>query len=248
MHLPLALAAALLGSPSADSAAVDLVRRMHDRYAGKWPESVTFVQTSTFHEDDSTRVETWYEAVGSPSMLRIDFAPLEGGNGVIFRADSVYAFKAGKQVFAGPEIHPLMVLSRDVYGLPPDRTIEKLRALGFDLSRMREDTWQGRPVHVVGAESGDLESPQFWVAAENLVFVRLIQPSKQDPSRIEEVQFNGYRPLGQGWIETEVLFFENGKLVFEERYADTREGVEFEPDLFEPASWDRPGWVDASVR
>lgn len=247
MHLSLALAAILFGSPAADSTAEDLVRRMHDRYAGKWPEGVTFVQTSTFHEGDSTRVETWYEAVGS-SMLRIDFAPLENGNGVIFRSDSVYVFKSDSLVFAGPEVHPLMVLSRDVYVLEPGQTLEKLRKLGFDLSRVREDTWQGRPAIVVGAEPADPRSPQFWLDAENLLFTRLIQPSKQDRSRIEEIRFNDYVPLGGGWIETEVLFFQDGELVFEERYADPREGVELEPHLFDPARWERPGWVDASVK
>jgi len=40
--------------------------------------------------------------------------------------------------------------------------IEKLKGLKFDLSIEREETWQGRPVYVVGARAGDLHSAQFW--------------------------------------------------------------------------------------
>jgi len=243
MPLPLLLASVLVSAAAPDSSAEDLVRAMHDRYAGRWPTETTFVQTSTFHEADSTRSEIWYEATGSPSKLRIDFAPLENGNGVIFRGDSVYQFKSDSLVAAVPRVHPLMVLSRDVYVLPVEETLAKLRDLGFDLAKVREETWQGRPAYVVGADAGDLESPQFWIDKENLLFVRLIEPAKQDPGKTEEIQFNEYRRLEGGWIETEVLFFLDGKLVFEEHYEDMREAPELEDALFDPGNWGRPSWV-----
>lgn len=248
MQIALVLAALALGPPfgfpaSADSTAGDLVRAMHDRYAGRWPSSVTFVQESTFYEGDSTRVETWYEAIGAPSLLRIDFAPIEEGNGVIFRNDSLYQFKGDSLVHSGPQVHPLMVLSRDVYFLPVEEVLEKLQGLGFDISKVRDDTWQGRPVVVVGAEAGDLKSPQFWVDKERLTFVRMIEPLEQAPSKIQEVQFNGYQRLGGGWIETEVLVFVDGRKVFSETYSDIRE-AQLEDGLFDPARWGRPEWVE----
>jgi hypothetical protein len=100
-------------------------------------------------------------------------------------------------------------------------------------------------VRVVGADSGDLTSPQFWVDAENLLFVRLIQPAQQDPTKTEEIQFNKYRRLGGGWIETEVLVFVDGEKVFSEDYDDIREAPGLEDALFDPASWGRPSWVKA---
>jgi hypothetical protein len=222
--------------------AEELVRRMHDRYAGKWPQNVTFIQTTTFYEGDSTRAETWYEAV-QPGKLRIDFAPLEGGNAVIFRGDSLYQFKAGTLAGSRPLVHPLMVLSRDVYDDPVEKTVARLQPLGFDLSKVREDTWQGRPVYVLGADASDEKSPQFWVDKDNLLFVRLIERSEQDPAVTEETQFNKYKPLGEGWIETEVVFLRNGKPFIREEYRDMQADVQFDPDLFNPQKWVPPTWV-----
>lgn len=246
MPLSLIAAAVLVGSAAApDTTAEDLVRMMHDRYDGRWPTDVTFVQTSTYYQGDSTRVETWYEATGSPSKLRIDFAPIEDGNAVIFRNDSIYQFKADSLVGSVAEIHPLMVLSRDVYVLPVEQTVGKLRSLGFDLSKVREDTWEGKPAYVVGAEAGDLKSTQFWIDKENLLFVRMIEPLKPDPTKTQEIQFNKYRKLGDGWIETEVLVLIDGKKVFSESYDEIREAPELEEALFDPREWGPPGWVKA---
>ncbi|MBA2565983.1 MAG: hypothetical protein H0V09_11265 [Gemmatimonadetes bacterium] len=232
------------GAGVADSTAMVVLQAMHDRYDGRWPRNVTFVQTSTFHEPDGkTRQETWYEAT-APGVLRIDIAPVDSGNGIVFRNDSIYQFKRDSLVAAVAQMHPLMVLSRDVYEIPVERTAEKLRALGFDLGKLREDMWQGRPVYVIGAVAGDEKSAQFWIEKENLLFVRLLQPSKKDAAVMEEIRFNKYRPLGAGWIETEVDFLVNGKRVFFEEYRDIRRDVEFAPELFDPRRWGRPAWVE----
>jgi hypothetical protein len=244
MPSALALVALTLAAPvRPDTTAEDVIRAMHDRYAGSWPTNVTFVQTSSWIENDSiVRQETWYEAI-EPGKLRIDIAPLENGNAILFRSDSVYQFRNDSLVGSAHQPHPLMVLSRDVYELPVEQTVEKLRRLGFDLSKVREDVWQGRPAWVVGAGAGDSTSAQFWVDRERLLFTRLIQPSKQNPAVTEEIQFNEYVPLGKGWIETEVVFFADGKRVFHERYADPRENVTFDDALFDPQRFGPPGWV-----
>ncbi len=234
-----------LGAAAPDSTGLDVLRAMHDRYAGQWPDKVTFVQKSTFYEPGGeTRVETWYEAIEAPDRLRIDIAPIEEGNGIIFRNDSLYEFKSDSLVRVVAQPHALMVLSRTVYDLPPEETARKLEALGFDLAKVRQDTWQGRPVYVVGAEAGDLRSHQFWVDKERLVFVRLLQPAKQDSSVTVEIQFNEYQPLGAGWIETEVVFLANGRRTMLEEYGHIRSGVALDRDLFDPRRWGRPGWVN----
>ena len=244
MHVPALLALIAAPFAPADSTGLDVLRAMHERYAGRWPDRVTFVQTSTFYEPGgSTRVETWYEAIEAPDRLRIDIGPVERGNTILFRSDSVYQFKADSLVLAVPDVHPLMVLSRTVYEIAPEATAEKLEAMGIDLSKVREDTWQGRPVHVVGAEEGDLRSPQFWVDRERLVFVRLLRPSEKDPSQVQEIQFNEYEPLGEGWIETEVVFLVNGRRVMLEEYADVRHDVDLDEALFDPRRYGRPRWV-----
>jgi hypothetical protein len=138
-----------------------------------------------------------------------------------------------------------------VYAQPTDRTLSVLRQSGFDLSRVREDTWMGTPVYVVGAAAGDLRSKQFWVDRERLLFVRLIQPAGPNATGTSEIQFNRYRPVGGGWIAEEVQFFRDGRRAFLEVYYDVRTGVPLDDRLFDARAWGSvPHWTtpDASRR
>lgn len=235
----LALLGALAGSPPQDGEA--LIRQMHDRYAGKWYQTLTFVQKTT-HEDGN--IETWFEALQFPGLLRIDIAPIDSGNVLLFRHDSLYVIRGKQSRPARGLIHPLMVLGFDVYFDSPETTIGKLKGLGFDLTRMQEDTWQGRPVYVIGAAAGDSVSNQFWVDKERLVFVRSLQPGQGGATM--ETQFNKYERLGEAWISPEVLFFRNGVVVTREEYSHMRANVELPASLFDP-KYAEPEWVTVPV-
>jgi hypothetical protein len=230
---------ALLAGPSPKDGEA-LIRLMHQRYQGKWYRTLTFVQKTGFPKQN--RVETWYEAARIPGYLRIDITPIDSGNALVFRNDSVYRFKGGDLAASRSFVHPLMVLGFDVYADPPDTTIRRLRDLGFDLSLLREDRWQGRPVYVIGAPAGDTLSKQFWVDRARLVFTRLLEPT-QDGSGHTETQFNKYRPLGRGWVSVEVRFSLNGEVVQTEEYSDVRDDVDLPEELWESAMYRKPGWV-----
>jgi hypothetical protein len=219
-----------------------LIRAMEERYRGKWYRTVTFVQTTTLTRP-APHTETWYEAARIPGELRIDIAPIDSGNMILFRNDSVYRFQQQKIVANRALIHPLMVLGFDVYAMDPDRTIAKLAELGFDLSRIREDQWQGRSVYVVGAAAGDSTSAQFWIDRDRLLFVRMLQPLPDGSGRIAETQFNQYQRLGEGWIAVEVVFNIDGQQVTKEAYADVRAETPLSDPLFDPASYVRAGWI-----
>jgi hypothetical protein len=216
-----------------------LIQAMHHRYHGKWYKSMTFVQTTEFLKPNP-RTETWYEAMKVPGFLRIDIAPLDSGNTLLFRADTLYQFRQASLRQSRPLVHPLMVLGFDVYADPPATTEQKLAGLGFDLSKIHEAEWQGRPAYVVGAAKGDTASAQFWVDRERLLFVRLLQPN---PNGISETLFNKYQPLGKGWVAVEVLFSQNGELTLKESYADVKGDVALPDVLFDPAAYGKPGWV-----
>jgi len=232
------------GTPPAPAPYPDgtaLIKAMHERYEGKWYRTLTFVQTTTL--PTKQRVETWYEAGQIPGKLRIDIAPLDSGSAILFRADSVYRVRQGKAGKGQPFVHPLMVLGFDLYRDSVSRTLAKLTAMGFDLSRIREDRWQGRPVYVVGAAAGDTIAKQFWVDQERLVFVRMLEPAGGKEGAVAETQFNKYQPLGQGWISVEVLFTVGGELIQKEEYADPRADVNLPDSLWEPAAFSRPTWM-----
>jgi outer membrane lipoprotein-sorting protein len=221
----------------------DLVQAMQKKYDKSWYKTATFVQkTTNFDKDGNRKVETWYEALSVPGSLRIDFTPIKDGNGILFTNGMIYSFKNGKMENSRPFVHPLMILGFDIYKLPMANVMDVLKGLKFDLSILREDTWQGRPVYVVGAKQGDLHSPQFWIDRKQLYFVRMLRPAGRDGAQTQETQFNKYQRLGGGWMAPEVIFMVDGKTVTTEEYSEMRANVSLDSKLFDPQYWTTVHW------
>ena len=212
-----------------------LIEAMQNRYVGRWYRTLTFVQqTTTFPANRDSVSTVWYEAALLPSRLRIDFEPIEAGNGVVVRGDTQYVVQRGSVVRTVPRANELLLLGFDVYFLEPSFTAAWLRRLGFELSRIRQDEWQGRQVYVVGAsDATDLRSRQFWVDREHLLFVRLIQPATVG-QRIHDIRFLNYRPIGRTWIAPLVEIYEDGRLAMREEYRNVRIDVALDTALFDP--------------
>ena len=223
----------------------DLVTAMQKKYSKSWYKTATFVQkTTNFEKDGTSKVEIWYEALSVPGSLRIDFTPTKAGNGILFTNNQIYVFKDGKVETNRPFVHPLMVLGFDIYRMPQTEVMEKLKGLKFDLSIIREDTWQDRPVYVVGAKPGDLRSAQFWIDKKNLYFVRMIRPAGKDGLQTQETQFNKYQKLGGGWMAPEVIFTVDGKTVTTEEYSELRADIPLDARLFDPQYFATVHWKE----
>ena len=223
----------------------ELIAAMQKKYGKPWYKTATFVQeTTNIQPDGSSKVETWYEAMSIPGSLRIDFAPTKAGNGILFTDGKIFIFKDGKVENTRPFEHPLLILGFDIYRMPANDVTTKLQSLKFDLSQFREDTWQGRPVYVVGAKAGDLHSPQFWIDQENLYFVRMLRPAGKDGTQTQETQFNKYQKLAGGWIAPEVIFLVDDKVVTTEKYSEIRGDVKLDPRLFDPQFWTTVHWKE----
>ena len=222
-----------------------LIAAMQKKYGKSWYKTATFVQeTTNFQPDGTSKIETWYEAMSVPGSLRIDFTPTSAGNGILFTGGKIYVFKDGKVDTTRPFEHPLLILGFDVYRAPAADVTAKLQALKFDLAQFHEDTWQGRPVYVVGAKAGDLHSSQFWIDQENLYFVRMLRPAGKDGAQTQETQFNKYQKLGGGWMAPEVIFMVDGKVLTTEKYSDMRADVTLDPKLFDPQFWTTVHWKE----
>jgi outer membrane lipoprotein-sorting protein len=246
-RLFLTVAISLLMLPAGSHAQIkntnELIAAMQHKYEKSWYKTATFVQeTTNFEPDGKSKVETWYEAMSVPGSLRIDFTPTSAGNGILFTDGKIYVFKDGKLDRTRPFAHPLLILGFDIYRSPAADVTAKLQALEFDLTQFREDTWQGRPVYVVGAKAGDLHSPQFWIDQKNLYFVRMLRPAGKDGAQTQETQFNKYQKLGGGWMAPEVIFLVDGKVVTTEKYTEIRSDVKLDPKLFDPGSWTTVQW------
>ncbi len=234
---------ALISFQSAPAAKVengeDVIRLMHQKYQGKWYKTLTFVQKNTqWARDGSQTNSIWYEAMSLPGKLRIDFDPLDSGNGLMFVDSTQITFRDGKLSNSVPRVHDLMVLGFDVYGQEVAKTISQLKELKYDLSVLSENTWEERPVWVVGATKEDGKSPQFWIDKEHLYFVKLIRPAGPNGEAVQETRFNKYfKVKGGGWVSPEVEFLSNGRRVFLEEYSDVRTDVKLNDALFDPEKW-----------
>lgn len=217
----------------------ELIAAMHKKYDGKWYKTLTFVQKTTqFKPDGTSQASTWYEAMSAPGKLRIDFAPLEKGDGLMFADGMIHNFKDGKLDKSQPFVHPLLVMGFDVYTQPVEKTISQLKELKLDLTILREDRWENKPVYVIGAKQGDSHSPQFWIDKKNLYFVRMIQPAGKNKDHIQEILFNKYQKIKSGgWISPEVVFLVDGKKVTTEEYSDIQTNISLNPNLYDPQNW-----------
>ncbi len=217
-----------------------LIAAMHDRYSGSWYRTLTFVQTTTLTRGGGgPLVQTWYEAATLPGRLRID-TNLDTKSGAMYARDSVYSFADGKLVRADSGFNDLLVLGFDVYTQPAARTEAVLWRLGFDLSKIHEETWRGDTVYVVGASRGDTTTKQFWIDRDKLLFVRVLQQSSRG---LSDIRFNKYEPLAGGWIAPEVEQLVNGSRVLLEEYRDIKANVPLSTAMFDPKEWSTaPHW------
>jgi outer membrane lipoprotein-sorting protein len=226
------IATAAVAQEFRDGAAV--LTAMHDRYANNWYDTLTFQQDSVTHNADGTdKTEIWYEALLLPGKLRIDIGKPNSGNGTLVADGTLTRFQNNEVTSSRPFLHMLLVLGFDVYRQEPGTTIKQAQGQGFDLTKVHDDTWEGRPVCVVGAGKGDLKSKQFWVAKDRLLFVRLIQPDERDQSRMRDTRFGDYRQLSVGWVAARVDFYVDGKNAFSEVYSDIKANPKLDPAIFD---------------
>jgi len=224
----------------------DVLRVMHDRYAKNWYETLTFTQKSTtYNADGTTKVETWHEALSLPAKLRIDVGPPADNNGYLMVDGTLTVLKGGKEVSTRPLVNMLLVLGFDVYRQSPEATAKVAKDEGYDLTKVHEDTWQGQPVYVVGAEKGDLKSKQFWIDKKRLLFVRLFEPTQADATKFQEIRFEDYRETAGGWVAAGVEVYAGDKKVFSEEYSDIQTNAKlavgtFDPEQFNSTHWEKP--------
>ncbi|HET7552159.1 MAG TPA: hypothetical protein VFK04_12780 [Gemmatimonadaceae bacterium] len=233
------------------SSGKELLQRMHDKWATgtPWFKTLIFTQRTTMLRRDGTKnVSTWYESVLAPDRLRIDFGDPSEGNGVVYTADSVYVVRSGKVERKSADGNPFLPFVIGVYTQPLEATLAQLEPLGIDMSRVRSDSWQGRPVYVVGAQSAsDTSSAQFWVDADRLILLRMVlAPSAEAGARSEplDIHLDEYVEVGGGWLATKVVMYAAGVARQTEEYSDWKAGVELSPDFFVAEKWGEvPHWA-----
>ena len=214
---------------------IEILKKMHDRYAGKWYKTFSFNQTTEMYRNDSLkRSETWYENIKFPNDFRIDFGNPDSGNAVIFKNDSSYSFVKSQKAGVRPNDDDLLFLLGGMYFYHFEEIPVKMKSFGYDLDKFHEDIWKGMPVYVIGAAKNQDSVNQLWIEKENFSPVRLL---KYEKNTKEEALFENHVKLDGGFTETLVYFYINNKLIQVEKYHDLKANVEIDPAIFDPENF-----------
>jgi hypothetical protein len=211
-----------------------LIRAMHARYVGRWYKDITFNQTTTLlAQAGQNNSQAWYVAVAAPGKQRIDYVNPDLGNGILQRAESTYVFSGGRVVRASDGWSDLLLLTQDVYIQPPEVTISILRSLGYQMSRIRTSSFDGRTVYVIGSTTvADSSSRQFWVERERMVLVRIRE--KRAEGQYSDIRLGDFIKAGEGWIAKQTYQLQNGMPRLHQQIAGVKTDTSLNPDLFEP--------------
>ena len=216
-----------------------LITAMHDRYDGKYLKTMSFLQNNTAYTTTGQEQKSqWYEHMEIPGKLRIAFLPASQRSGLVQIDDKVASFDNGIRVDFRPSVNPLLLLTADVYVAPVTAIMHGLDTLHVNTDLIRDDTWEGQPVYVVGAKAGDTTSNQMWVDRDQLRLVRFIQSQKVgERTMVSDNRVQGYKDIGGFDVPTEFLVIRNGRPVWREEYANVRVNPEFPPGTFDQARW-----------
>lgn len=216
-----------------------LIKAMHDRYDGKYLKTMSFLQNNTAYTVTGQEQKSqWYEHIEIPGKLRIAFLPASQKSGLVQIDDRVASFDNGIRVDFRPSVNPLLLLTADVYVAPVATIMRELDTLHVDGDVIRDDTWDGQPVYVVGAKAGDSTSNQLWVDRDQLRLVRFIQSQRVgERTTVSDIRVKGYKEIEGFDVPTEFLVIRNGRPVWREEYADVRINADFLPGTFDQARW-----------
>ena len=216
-----------------------LVAAMRQKYGTQWFKTLAFTQNNTLYSQRGGQTTSqWRQQIAVPGKLRIDYLPLSQRSGVLFDGSRVHTFDNGRAIDAQPGVNVVLLVSADLYVLALDRATTLLDSLGFDLTKLRRDTWDGQPAFVVGAAAGDSTASQFWIDSERLVALRVVQKERRGTRDIvTDVRFGKFAEFGGIPIATEILQYRDGRLVFREQRVDVRVNEPIPDATFDATKW-----------
>ena len=229
-----------------------LLQEQHKRWFRGEDYAVTFVQQTIMHRPNGrTDTTLWYEA-GMLGKLRIDFAPIGEGNGMLFRDGKRFILRGGEIVREDSERNPLQLVLMDALVQPVSTTLRELTQLGFDVTQLSEADWKGSPAYVIGdrsdeglgSDSVSAMHPQIWIDQSTLHTVRILTHIAGSTSSLLDVHVDAYTPIAGTEHESRLSFYLDGRLFQEEIYTQLKFRDPLPESLFDPSEWTpvRPYW------
>lgn len=210
----------------------ELLNYWKNNYSNTQLKEFTFTQETVRYRDNGDRdSSTWYEAMQFPCNFRIDFGE-KSQNTNLYRNDSLYVFRKGKQVHKEYYLQDFMIMSGRFYTQPIDSTLKQLRAIGVNPNLFYTTIFKGEEVYVIGSEKGE-DRPQIWLSAIKRVVLKHYLKAKETDD-ITIVVFDQYVKIKGHWIETWLEFYHGETLIQTERYYDIDVKPNLPPETFNP--------------
>jgi hypothetical protein len=80
------------------------------------------------------------------------------------------------------------------------------------------------------------------VAKDTLLFVRVIEPARDNAAKVDDIRFTDYRSLAGAWVAAGVEVYSDGKKVFSEDYSDIQANVKLDPAVFDAQKFSETHW------
>jgi hypothetical protein len=145
--------------------------------------------------------------------------------------DSTCVISNGHLKSASPQGNDLIFLLGGMYFYPIDQTIAIIKKQGYDLTKLSEDTLDGKRVYIIGASNRNEQVNQLWVDKDDLYLVRMIKYTKNTK---QDAIFENYIKIGRAATETKVVFSVNDKLRQVETYYNCKLAPDIDSLIFNP--------------
>lgn len=192
-----------------------LAKKLGDHHAFR---TLQFTQkTEQYRGDSLWKTANWYELLVYPDVLRIDIDDTVSGNYVLWRNDSLYRAKKGKLVQALPDTNALLHVLGG-WKFRQEMNGQRWKQAGINPTRCFTTRYKRRKVWVIGASKAGENQPQVWIDARRGYTHKVILRSNSD--QWQEIICLKHKKIAGRWVETQVDFYLDGKLVQREFYQD----------------------------
>jgi outer membrane lipoprotein-sorting protein len=198
--------------------------------------SLAFTVTTTTGEGSTRRTQSRAQ-VRLPGKFRQASLPSTTRTGFVRDRQRLAVFEKGRRVASVSRVDLVTLLAYDVFAQAIDTTIMWLDSARVRYGVTRRDELDGRDVWVVGAEKGDITSPQFWVDAELWRVVRVIQRDPRGRNEVIDVRFPEFVDIRTLPLPSRSVTYRGGEPAFTQHFSKIAVNPTIPTSAFDLARW-----------
>lgn len=219
------------------------IKNLHQRYIGKWPKTMTYIEEYIGNRFNTTWNVKNYHAASFPDKFRVDLENIDDGNAEITVGKTLYTFRKfkNKDEFSNHEVPFTEYIVGHLYFDSPEVVIQRFKSAGIDLNKTFTTTWKGRKVIVIGANTAETSYNQIWYDAEGLFPVRRLEMVGRHR---DDYQYT-IKQSGGSWFPIKFIQFRNSRLIYERNYSQIKTNVNLDPEIFSIENFGSTHWYQA---